>query len=385
MKSISLLLISFVILSGTACNKSRPQAGGQPAQTEDTIRVGEISSLTGSEATFGQSTHQGIQMAIQEINAAGGVQGKKLQLITMDDQSKPDEAATAATKLITQDRITALLGEVSSSRSLAMAPIAQNYRIPMITPSSTNPKVTQMGDFIFRVCFIDPFQGSAMAKFALNDLKIKKVAVLTDVKSDYSTGLASYFIQAFKKGGGEITNEQSYESGNIDFKSQLTAIRAKTPQAIYVPGYYTEVGLIARQARELGISAPLLGGDGWDSPKLTEIGGGALDASYFTNHYSNENQAPQIQRFIAKYKSGFGVIPDGLSAMGYDAAMVLGDALKRSKTLNTADIRSALANTRSYPGVTGTITIDSDRNAVKSAVILKIAGADFKYQTTVNP
>ncbi|MEO7162556.1 MAG: ABC transporter substrate-binding protein, partial [Bdellovibrionia bacterium] len=275
--------------------------------------------MTGSEASFGTSTHTGINLAIIELNAEGGVKGKPLELFTVDDQSKPDEAATAVSKLINQNNVTAILGEVSSSRSMAMAPIAQNSKVPMISPSSTNPAVTEMGDYIFRVCFINPFQGEVMAKFALNDLKVRRVAVLRDIKSDYSTGLARYFTAAFKKGGGEITTEQSYESGNIDFKSQLTAIRAAKPEAILVPGYYTEVGLIARQARELGLTIPLLGGDGWDSPRLGEIGGKALDNSYFSNHYSSENQAPNIQAFISKYKTQYGKTPDGMAAMGYDA------------------------------------------------------------------
>jgi branched-chain amino acid transport system substrate-binding protein len=380
--TVSGALILSLAMAGGACKKNPSTSG-----TQDTvIRIGEVGSMTGSEATFGISTHQGIELAIRQINAAGGVKGKKLEIVSMDDQSKPDEAATAVTKLISYNKVTAILGEVASSRSMAMAAIAQDFKIPMVTPSSTNPKVTEQGDYIFRVCFIDPFQGEVMAKFALNDLKLKKIAVLKDVKSDYSTGLSQFFKAAIQKGGGQVVIEESYNSGDIDFKSQLTAIRAKAPQAIFVPGYYTEVGLIARQARELGIHAPLLGGDGWDSPKLTEIGGKAIENSFFSNHYSNENQAPQIQEFITKFKESFGTMPDGLSAMGYDAARVLADAMQRAKSLSPADIRDALANTKGYSGVTGNITIDSNRNAVKSAVVLKVAkNGYFKYQATVNP
>ncbi len=362
----------------SACKK-------HPLNGTEVISIGEVGSMTGSEATFGISTHQGIELAIRQVNAAGGVKGKKLEITSLDDQSKPDEAATAVTKLITQSNAKAILGEVSSSRSLAMATIAQDNKIPMISPSSTNPKVTELGDYIFRVCFIDPFQGEVMAKFALDHLKVKKVAILRDVKSDYSTGLAEFFATAFKKGGGQIVLDQSYESGDIDFKSQLTAIRAKGPQAILIPGYYTEVGMIARQTRELGMNIPLLGGDGWDSPKLVEIGGKAMDNAYFSNHYSNENKDPQIQNFISQFKESFGVLPDGLSAMGYDAVLVLVDALKRSKSLNPSDIRDAIATTASYPGVTGVITLDKKRNAIKSAVVLKVENGLFKYQTTVNP
>lgn len=375
-----LLLISAFPLAG--CTKKDANTGGAP--TGDVIKIGEVGSMTGSEATFGTSTHNGIELAIREANASGGVKGKKLEVISLDDQGKPDEAATAVTKLITQDKVIAILGEVASSRSLAMAPIAQNYKIPMITPSSTNPKVTEQGDYIFRVCFIDPFQGQVMAKFALTN-NIKKVAILRDVKNDYSVGLADYFTETFKAGGGEIVLDQSYQSGDIDFKSQLTAIRTKSPEAIFVPGYYTEVGLIARQTRELGIKAPLLGGDGWDSPKLTEIGGKAIEGSFFSNHYSSEDRSPHVQEFITKFKQAYGVIPDGLAAMGYDAALVLIDAMKRAPDLSTTAIRNAIAATKDFQGVTGKITINEKRDAVKSAVVLKVSGNQFTYQTTINP
>lgn len=380
-------LMGLALASGMGCKKKAPTDGSSATATTagDVIRIGEVGSMTGSEATFGISTHNGVDLAIRQINAAGGIKGKKLEVIALDDQGKPEEAATAVTKLITQNGVTAILGEVASSRSLAMAPIAQQHGIPMITPSSTNPKVTQIGDFIFRVCFIDPFQGHVMAKFAAENLKLKKVAILRDVKNDYSVGLANFFSETFKKAGGEIVIDQSYSAGDMDFKSQLTAIRAKAPEAIFVPGYYTEVGLIGRQARELGLKVPLMGGDGWDSPKLKEIGGEALNGSYFSNHYSAEDKAPHVQEFISKYKEAFGVIPDGLAAMGYDAAKVLADGMTRAKSLNPADIKAALAETKDYQGVTGKITIDGERNAVKSAVVLKVDGGDFKYQTTINP
>lgn len=384
--SLSFLLASSLVV-GAACKKKAPSvAESAPVQADaNVIRIGEVGSMTGSEATFGISTHNGIALAIRQINEEGGIKGKKLQVISLDDQGKPEEAATAVTKLITQNKVLAILGEVASSRSLAMAPIAQQHRIPMLSPSSTNPKVTEQGDYIFRVCFIDPFQGHVMAKFALETLKLKKVAILTDVKNDYSVGLASFFSETFKKGGGEVVMEQSYSAGDIDFKSQLTAIRGRSPEAIFVPGYYTEVGLIGRQARELGIKAPLLGGDGWDSPKLKEIGGTALDGSYFSNHYSEEDKSPHVQGFIAKFKEAFGVVPDGLAAMGYDAARVLASAMKSAKSLSPTDIREALAQVKDFQGVTGKITIDSARNAVKSAVVLKVEGGAFKYQATIDP
>lgn len=380
----SCLVIASISLS--ACTKKdQTPAGDTNAQTaSNEILVGEVGSMTGGEATFGQSTHNGIALAFEKTNAAGGVKGKKLKLITMDDQGKPEEAATAATKLITQDKVIALLGEVASSRSLAMAPIAQQYKIPMITPSSTNPKVTEVGDYIFRVCFIDPFQGTVMAKYASETLKAKNVAILRDVKNDYSVGLADYFKQTFEKAGGKIVEDTSYSAGDMDFKSQLTTIRGKKPDAIFVPGYYTEVGLIARQARELGINVPLMGGDGWDSPKLKEIGGNAVDGSYFSNHYSEEDQSPHVQKFIAEYKAKYNVVPDGLAAMGYDAAMVLIDAMNKSD-LTTASIRDAIAKTANFQAVTGVITLNEKRDPVKSAVVIKVAGGKFKYQSTVKP
>ncbi len=373
----------------SACKKTAPQdgtqTGAQQVTAADVIKVGEVGSMTGSEATFGTSTHKGIELAFNQVNQAGGVKGKKLQIVSLDDQGKPEEAAIATTKLITQDKIIALLGEVASSRSLAMAPIAQQYKVPMITPSSTNPKVTEQGDYIFRVCFIDPFQGTVMARFALENLKIKNVAILRDVKNDYSVGLANYFTETFKKGGGHIVVDQSYSSGDIDFKSQLTAVKGKKPEAIFVPGYYTEVGLIARQAKELGIKVPLMGGDGWDSPKLTEIGGDAVNGSYFSNHYSSEDKAPHVQKFISEFKAAYGEIPDGLAAMGYDAALVLIDGMNRAASMDGAAIRDAIAATKDYQAVTGKITLDANRNAQKSAVVLKVDGGNFKYQATVNP
>ncbi len=379
--SVAAPMLLAALLQGCLCS---PEQSGPPGAA-DTIKIGEVGSMTGAEATFGQSTHNGIELAVSEINNAGGVTGKKLELITLDDQGKPEEAATAVTRLINQDRVVAILGEVASSRSMAMAPIAQGAKIPMVSPSSTNPRVTQLGDYIFRVCFIDPFQGSVMAKFAGENLKVKRVAILRDVKNDYSVGLADFFKSTFTEAGGEIVVDQSYSAGDMDFKSQLTSIRSKNPEAIFVPGYYTEVGLIARQARELGLKVPLLGGDGWDSPKLVEIGGAAVDGSYFSNHYSSEDTSPHVQEFIANYKAKYNVIPDGLAAMGYDAAKVLADAMTRAGSADPAVVRAALAATKDFQGVTGKISIDSERNAVKPAVVLGVKGGQFRYQTTINP
>jgi branched-chain amino acid transport system substrate-binding protein len=356
-----------------------------PKLNPNEIRIGEFGSLTGAQATFGISTQDGIELAVEEVNTAGGVNGKTLKVMAVDDQGKPEEAAVAVTKLITEDKAQVILGEVASSLSLAAAPICQEHKTPMITPSSTNPKVTQVGDYVFRVCFIDPFQGQVMADFALNNLKAKTAAVLRDQKSDYSMGLADFFIKRFKEKGGTIVIDQSYVAGDVDFKSQLTTIREQKPDVIFVPGYYTEVGLIAQQARELSIKVPLMGGDGWDSSKLYEIGGKALDGCYFSSHYSSESTDPKVQDFVKKYQAKFGQVPDALATLGYDATGVLVAALKSAKSLDPADIRDAIAATKNYAGITGSISLDADRNAVKPAVVLKIAGGKSSYVTTVNP
>jgi branched-chain amino acid transport system substrate-binding protein len=362
----------------TGCNKKTDG----PAE----ILIGEYGSLTGATATFGQSTHKGIGMAVEEINATGGILGRKVKVITEDDQGKPEEAQTVVTKLISKDRVSALLGEVASSNSLAAAPVCQQSRIPMLTPASTNPKVTQIGDFIFRICFIDPFQGNVMAKFAWNTLKVKRVAILRDIRSDYSMGLANFFIKNFTASGGEIVSDESYSAGDKDFNAQLTSIKSKNPEAVFVPGYYTEVGLIAREARKLGISGPLMGGDGWDSGKLWEIGGQALNGCFFSNHYSADDPSPAIQNFVAGFKKKYGgASPDAMSALGYDAARILFDAIRRAGSDNPDSIRMALAATRNYAGVTGAITLNENRDAVKPAVVLEVKDGKFAFKETVAP
>ncbi len=356
-----------------------------PKINPNEIRIGEYAALTGAEATFGISTDNGIKLAMDEINAVGGINGKTLKLTVYDDQGKPEEAAVVTTKLITQDRVQVVLGEVASSLSLAAAPICQQNKVPMISPSSTNPKVTQVGDYVFRVCFIDPFQGQVMADFAMTHLKAKTAAVFRDQKSDYSMGLADFFVKRFKEKGGTIVTDQSYVAGDVDFKSQLTNIRGLKPDVIFVPGYYGEVGLIAKQARELGIKVALLGGDGWDSSKLYEIGGAALDGCYFSSHYSPDSTDPHVKDFVKKYQAKYGQVPDALATLGYDAMGVLATALKNAKSLSNTDIRDAIAATKAYSGATGSISLDANRDAVKPAVVLKIANNKASYVSTVNP
>ncbi len=377
MKTSRLLVLLLAALLGTSC--------GTAKRDDSVIRIGEYGSLTGSEATFGISTHEGILLAVDEANRAGGVNGKPVTVITMDNQGKLEECAIAVTKLIQQDRVHAVLGEVASTRSLQGAPICQRNRVPMLSPASTNPKVTQVGDYIFRACFIDPFQGRVMADFAIRDLKAKTAAVFRDQKSDYSIGLSDVFTKRFRELGGTVVTDVSYVSGDVDFKSQLTVIREKKPDCVYLPGYYTEVGLVLRQARELGMRMPFMGGDGWDSPELFKIAGKAAENGYHSNHYTPESKDPKVVEFVAKYRARWGKTPDALATLGYDAALLLMDALKRAKSLDGPDIRDALASTKDFPGVTGRISMDADRNAEKSAVVLKTSADRATYLTTVNP
>lgn len=379
MKKATLLLLGLAaVITGTGCKKA-----GNSANSNE-IPIGEYASLTGQTASFGQSSHKGTALAIEEVNAAGGVLGKPLKLYTEDDQSKAGEAATVVRKLISRNDVVAVLGEVASSRSLEAAPIAQAAKIPMISPSSTNPKVTEVGDYIFRICFIDPFQGTVLSKFAL-DRGWKQVAVLTDVKQDYSVGLSHFFKDHFAKNGGTLVSEQSYSSGDKDFKAQLTSIKTANPQAILLSGYYTEAGLIATQARQLGITVPLLGGDGWDSPSLVEVAGQAMEGNFFSNHFSVEDPAPQIQEFIKKYQAKYNEVPDAMAALGYDSAMILVEAIRRAGTTESAKLRDAIAATKDFKGITGNITLDPQRNATKPAVILTIKDGKFKYVDTVAP
>ncbi|HEX3599544.1 MAG TPA: ABC transporter substrate-binding protein [Lacipirellulaceae bacterium] len=349
------------------------------------ILIGHYASMTGSEATFGRSTDNGITLAVDEINAAGGIDGKKVRVITYDDKGDAREAGTAVTRLVTSDHVVAVLGEVASSLSLVAAPVCQQNHVPMVSPSSTNPKVTKIGDMIFRVCFIDPFQGLVCAKFARENLKATRAAILYDQTGAYSVGLNEEFAKGFVKLSGQIVSRETYQAGDQDFSAQLIAIRASRPDVIFVPGYYTDIGNIAIQARRLGIKVPLLGGDGWDSDKLGEIGGKSIDGSYYSNHYSHQDPNPLVQDFIRKYKERFGNTPDGLAALGYDAARVLCEAIGRARSVSGADIAAELAKTQNFNGVTGKISIDKDRNAVKPAVMLEMLKGEPTYVSTIEP
>jgi branched-chain amino acid transport system substrate-binding protein len=373
----------------------------------DELVIGEYGSLTGNDATFGLSTKAGVEVALDELIAKkeGKIGGLKVRVVVEDDRGMAEEAATVVQKLINQDRVIAVLGEVASSRSLAGGPICQQAGVPMISPSSTNPEVTKKGDFIFRMCFLDDFQGWVMAKFAAQDLGLKRVAILKDIKNDYSVGLANYFKQAFESMGGTIVEETSYSAGDADFRAALTSIKARNPQAVIVPGYYTEAGQIARQARELGIKVPLIGGDGWESEKLIEIGGEAMNGCFYSNHWALDAPDPRLQEFLKAYREKFKGDPDAIGGLAYDAANVLFTALETLAAQDPAafrglgsskagteerraacrKIRDLIAATASYTGATGTITLDANRDASKPAVVIEIKDGRKIFRTSIAP
>jgi len=373
-----ILLSSMIIASLlTACQTQ--------GSRDDKVRIGVFMSLTGSTANFGISSTNGIKMAADEVNATGGINGKPIEVLVQDDRSDASEAATIVTKFVTQDQVHAILGEVASSRSIAAAPIAQNAKIPMLTPSSTNPEVTKKGDFIFRSCFIDPVQGAAIAQFAAKTLGAKSAAIMVDRKNDYSTGLEKVINATFTRLGGKIVATQSYQEGDQDFNAQLTSLKGSNPQVIFIPGYYNDVGLIAKQARDKGITVPLLGGDGWDSTQLYAIGGSALNGCFFSNHYSPYDTDPKVQKFVNDYKARYNTLPDALAATAYDAAKIMFDAIKRSPSLDGPAIRDALAATKDFPGVTGTVTFNENRDAVKPIVMIEIKpGGMYAVRERVN-
>jgi branched-chain amino acid transport system substrate-binding protein len=393
--AIALLLLG---AAGLSCDKKAPATEGQgqgqgtaaapgdkKAPAGDTILIGEFGSMTGSEATFGQSTHNGIVLAMKEINAAGGIKGKKVAVKTYDDQGRAQEAGTAVTRLITDDKVVAVLGEVASSLSIAGGRVAQQYKVPMISPSSTNPAVTQIGDMIFRVCFLDDFQGYVVAKFARDHLKAQKAAVFFDQAQAYSKGLKDFFKKSFTELGGQVVSEQAYTGGDQDFSAQLTSIRDAGVDVVFLPGYYTEAANIMLQARKLGVKATFLGGDGWDSTQLAAIGGEAVEGAYYGNHYSPDEERPVVQEFVKKYQADNGQIPDGLAALGYDAAKLLFDAMGRAESLDGPTLAKAIAATKDFQGVTGVFSIDENRNAKKSAVVVVMKGGKPAYVTTITP
>jgi branched-chain amino acid transport system substrate-binding protein len=367
-----ILLVSLAAITG--CKKDK----------DNSIIIGEYGSMTGGQATFGVSTDDGVKLAVKERNAAGGVLGRQIKLVALDDQGNQGQAITAVTKLISDDHAVAIIGEVASSISLAGGKVAQKAGVPMISPSSTNETVTQIGDMVSRVCFIDSFQGFVGASFARNKLGFSKAAVLYDQKQAYSKGLGADFTKAFTKLGGTVVTEQAYSSGDNDYSAQLTAIKNAGPQFIYVPGYYTEVVNIARQARSLGITAPLIGGDGWVSDDLKNAGD-ALDGCYFSDHYAKEDDRPEVKNFLAKFKAEYGHEPDSMAALGYDAANLLFDAMTRAGSTDGKALAAAINSTKDFKAVTGSITIDEHRNARKGAVMQQMKNGSYSFFSRVEP
>ncbi|HKG60061.1 MAG TPA: ABC transporter substrate-binding protein [Pyrinomonadaceae bacterium] len=379
------VLPTVIVVLALAFSCSRP-AEDNAAPNRTTIEIGYFGDLTGPTFNFGQSAINGVLMAASEINQAGGINGRKIDIVIEDDKGSPEEAARLTAKLVDQDKVVAIIAGGTSGNSRAAAPKAQASHIPLISPSSTDPAVTQTGNYIFRACFVDTFQGEVMASFAVNTLKAQKAAILTDFNSTYSKGLTDYFKLSFGRLGGIIVSEQTYTQGDADFKGQLSTIRSAEPDVIYIPGYYGDVALIAKQARMIGLTQALLGGDGWDAPELWQIGGDALNGAYISTHYSADNPSPEIQQFVELYKQRYGnLLPDAHAALAYDAARILFAAIARTGSSDGDKLREALSQTKNFNGVTGVISMDANRNAVKPAVVLKLEDLKSIYQETIQP
>jgi branched-chain amino acid transport system substrate-binding protein len=356
-----------------------------PDSTSATTKIGAVTCLSGGLSTFGVSSIQGAKLAAEEINSSGGILGQPLELIIEDNQSKAGEAATAARKFISQDKVVAILGDLTSSSTMEIAPLAQAAKIPLLTPTATNVAITKVGDYVFRSCFIDPFTGQVMARFALDRLKAKRAIILTDVKQDYSVGLTDAIRKYFTQKGGQILKEISYSSGDVDFRAQLTSAKSLRPDVIFLPAYYTEAGLILLQARQLGITNPFMGGEGWDSPALLQVAGKSADGNFYANHFSAADPNPLVQKFVQNYQAKYHSPPDALAALWYDGARILAQAIQQAGSTEGAKVRDALAAVKDFPGVTGKISIDENRNAAKPAVILAIEHGELKLVDHVAP
>lgn len=364
--------------------------GSKPAADSNEIKIGGNFELTGGIANFGKQTVNGIQLAFKQVNAAGGVLGKKLVLVTADNKSEPSEATNAITKLIKQDKVSVVMGPVASSNVLATLQVGQDSKVPVLTATGTNSKITvdngKVRPFAFRGCFIDPFQGSVMANFATKTLKAKTAVIYVDSSSDYSKGLSESFEAQFVKNGGVIVAKEAFLQKDQDFKATLTKIKVANADTVFIPAYYEEVGKIAKQAREIGITVPLIGTDGMDDPKLVEIAGAdALNNTYFSNHYSAQDTDPRIQKFVAEYKAEYGQEPSALAALGYDSALMVIDAIKRANSTDPSKVRDALEQTKDLQGVTGVITLDSDHNPIKSGVVIEMKDGKQVFKEKINP
>jgi|UniRef100_A0A7V3PUQ3 branched-chain amino acid transport system substrate-binding protein len=354
------------------------------------IKVGVVAPLTGDVKTFGESTVNGIMLAVEEANRAGGVNGKQIKLFISDDKNDPTEAANAGGKLIELDRVVAIIGSVSTKCSLPLADKCQMARIPMITPTSTNPKVTITDDgrhkeFIFRACFTDSFQGVVAARFAIDSLKAKTAAIMFDVGNDYSRGLADYFRRFFEAAGGKVVAFESYQKDDVDFSALLTKVKQQKPELVFLPDYYNKVGLIVKQAYQLGLVTRFLGGDGWDSPAMLEIAGKEVAGSYFVNHYAADDPRPEVQNWVNKYQARYGQKPDAMATLGYDAALLLIAALRNAPNGKPEEIQQALAQIKDYPCVSGTITFDQFGNPIKLATIIQYTETGQRFVTAFMP
>ena len=379
------LLVTAGVMAG--CNSEKTGGSGDGGKV---IKIGADLELSGGVASYGQSVTEGITLAFEEINKKG-IDGKKLELVKVDNKSDAAEATNGAIKLVSQDKVSAIIGASTSTNTLAQVQVAQDNKVPLITPTGTNPAVTvkdgNLNDYVFRTCFIDPFQGTVAANFATNELKVKTAAVLIDSSSDYAKGLAASFKDSFTKNGGKVVSEEAYVAKDTDFRATLTRLKSANPDLIFLPGYYEEVGLIVKQARELGLTVPFIGGDGWDSPKLIELGGkSALNNTFITNHYSSGDSDQKVQDFVAAFKAKYdGKSPDAFNALGYDSAYFVADAIKRAGSTNPEKIQKALAETDGLSLVSGTLKLDKNHDPIKSAVILEYKDGEQTFKTKVNP
>jgi branched-chain amino acid transport system substrate-binding protein len=383
--AMAVMLAAGLLLAG--CGGSDK---AKPAATSNEIKIGGNFELTGGVANFGKQTVNGIQLAFKQANASGGVLGKQIVFVLADNKSEPAEATNAITKLITQDKVSAVLGPVTSSNVLATVQVAQDNKIPVLTATGTNEKITvdngKVRPFAFRSCFIDPFQGRVMANYASKSLKAKTAVIYVDSSSDYSKGLSASFEATFVQNGGKIVAKEAFLQKDQDFKATLTKIKALGADTIFIPAYYEEVGKIVKQARELGITSPLLGTDGWDDPKVVEIAGAAaLNNTYFSNHYSSQDKDPNVVKFVEAYKKEYNQEPSALAALGYDSGLLLIDAIKRANSTESVKIKEALEQTKNLQVSTGVITIDSNHNPVKSAVVIEMKDGKQTFKEKVNP
>lgn len=393
MKKYGAMIVSSALLLGTltACG-SKDEGSNDSSSSGDTIKIGLNLELSGNVASYGSGIAAGAELAIKEINDAGGIDGKKIEAVKIDNKSDAAEATSAALKLATQEKVVAQIGSATSGNTVASVQVATQNKMPIISPSGTSETVTvnddgSVNDYAFRTCFIDPFQGQVAANFASNDLKAKNVAIFSDSSSDYAKGLADAFKKQIEANGGKVVAEESYVAKDTDFKSTLTRLKSKNPDFIYVPGYYEEVGLIVKQARAAGIDAPMMGGDGWDSPKIVELGGGdALNNTFFTNHYSAEDPDEKIQKFVTAFKdANSDKSPDAFNALGYDSVYWLKDAIETAGSTKGEDIQKALAATKDLSLVTGTFSVDDKHNTIKSATVLEFKDGKQVFKTKVEP